>query len=79
LVGKWTATGIAVSWTPATDAGGISHYEITAPYGPFGSDESTGFYYFTSSVAPITMSVIAVDKAGNRSELPSAPITVVKP
>jgi hypothetical protein len=78
LVGKWTATGIELSWTPATDAGGISHYEITAPYGPFGSDEATGFYYYTSQPS-ITFTVLAVDKSGNRSELPSAPLVVVKP
>lgn len=77
LVGRWTATGIELSWTPSVDAGGISHYEIIAPYGPYGSDEATGFYYFTSSAAPVTFSVLAVDRAGNRGTSAGA-ITVVK-
>ena len=79
LAATQSAKNIILTWNPSTDDGGISHYEIIMPYGPYSMGAEPTYTVITANYPgrSYTFSVVAVDFAGNRSE-PSESITLIR-
>jgi chitodextrinase len=80
-----TATGATISWTASTDNVAVSGYEVTTRAGSTGDPTTTVVTALTHTLTGLapdqayTSTVVALDKAGNRSQPAAVSFTTDKP